>query len=93
MTMKYDQLVSFCEELLLKRKYVREIGFHTLEHEIAKYFNSFTKYKIENIKTALLKFRFVERVQMADRFRIVYGEKKQNIVKITKDEIKEKFGI
>lgn len=90
MTHKYEDLERFCANILDKNNGNREIGFHTLEHEIAKNFG-WTKYKMENVKNALFKFGLIERLGMADRFKITYLEKPKDAEKEAKKEIDDLF--
>ena len=78
MVLKYDDLETFCANLLDKNNGDRGIGFHTLKHEIAKKFG-FSDYKMKNVLKALMEYNFIERDGMADRFKIIYMMGKKEI--------------
>lgn len=86
MTLKYEDLESFCANILDENNGEREIGLHTLEHKIAKRFG-FTDYKMKNVKSALFRFGFIERLGMADRFKITYLETKKDETKSAEKEV------
>ena len=67
---KLEDLERFCQKLLDVMHGKREIGFYTLEYEIAGEFGV-SDYIQDSIKKALLKFNLIRPIDVS-RFEILY---------------------
>jgi hypothetical protein len=88
---KIADLENFCNKLLEKRNWDRNIGLHTLKYEIGMEFG-YSEYIQKSTMKALIEFQFIKRDGMADRFKIIYNMPKKDKNKEAEEEVDKLLG-